>query len=84
MEQLLLDGFEPTKEDLYLRAINLPLEKKIENAILFLKIHEPTALNYKDYGYSLCFSGGKDSAVIHISYLLNKYEPREIGPPITK
>ena len=65
MEQETFDFYEKSKEELYKEALNQPLEEKIRLAIGFLKLHEQTALGLADYGYTLCFSGGKDSAVIY-------------------
>ena len=52
----LLPGFEPSEADLVQMALDMPLETKIEKAILFFK-------TYCDGAYG-AFSGGKDSCVI--------------------
>lgn len=52
----LLPGFEPSEADMIQMALDLPLEQKIEKAILFYQ-------TYCD-GAVIRFSGGKDSCVI--------------------
>ena len=52
----LLPGFEPSEADLIQMALDMPLERKIEKAILFYQ-------EYCDGAYG-AFSGGKDSCVI--------------------
>jgi len=52
----LLPGFEPSEQDMIDMALALPLEAKIEKAILFYQ-------TYCDGAYG-AFSGGKDSCVI--------------------
>ena len=62
--QQLLPTFKPTEADLAERAMALPLEDKIRNAIGLLQLHEPMAKRISPDGYWLAFSGGKDSCVI--------------------
>ena len=52
----LLPGFDPSESDLVEMALAMPLEKKIEKAILFFR-------EYGEGAYG-AFSGGKDSCVI--------------------
>jgi len=54
--EALLSGIEPSEADLVQMALDMPLDKKIEKAILFYQ-------TYCDGAYG-AFSGGKDSCVI--------------------
>ena len=54
----LLPTFNPSAEELYQMAIEVPLADKIQQAIGLLRVHEPAD------GYYLAYSGGKDSGVI--------------------
>ena len=48
--------------------MTINLKHKIDYSIALLKKAEPLALQYRDYGFFLSFSGGKDSqALYHIS-----------------
>jgi len=51
-------------EQLYLLAVGLSLEEKVEKAIANLRHYEAKALEYSPDGYYLCDSYGKDSCVI--------------------
>lgn len=64
MNNAMLPGYEPSKEDLYRTEIRKPLEVKIREAIELLQLCEENALEASPDGYYLCFSGGKDSCVI--------------------
>jgi len=79
--------FEPSEEDLYQRAIKVPLDKKIDRAINLLKTLEPSAMQRSLDGFYACYSGGKDSEVIYgllkkagVKYTLN-YNVATIDPP---
>lgn len=45
--------------------MNKNLQIKVDKAIETIRKAEPMALQYKDYGFHLAFSGGKDSQVIY-------------------
>lgn len=47
-----------------LPVVGITLEQKIQDSINLLQEFEPSALEYSEDGYYLCFSGGKDSVVI--------------------
>ncbi|MBK6900110.1 MAG: phosphoadenosine phosphosulfate reductase family protein [bacterium] len=56
--------FEPSDEDLYQRAISMPLGRKILEAIGLIELYEEEALSLSPEGYYVAFSGGKDSIVM--------------------
>jgi phosphoadenosine phosphosulfate reductase len=65
MKQLYMHGFEISQSDHYERRLSAPLDRKIEEAVDTLRMHEPMALrDDPDHGYHLAYSGGKDSDVI--------------------
>lgn len=53
-----------SEEELYQEALSLPLEVKIEKALLLIREYEPMALQLSPEGYYVAFSGGKDSVVM--------------------
>ena len=57
MNQLMLDGFNPSEEDLTDIAMRQPLDVKIEKTIRLIQTFEVEALELSDYGYFLAFSG---------------------------
>ena len=63
-EQMNLEGFEPSENDLMEMAMRQPLDIKISKAMKLLQEFEETAIDLSDQGYYLAFSGGKDSIVI--------------------
>lgn len=52
------------EDEMYRRALALPLEKKIFNAIAMIQMYEAMALELSPDGYYVAFSGGKDSIVM--------------------
>lgn len=76
-----------SEEELYQIAISIPLEEKIQKAIMTIQEFERQALRLSDNGYYVCFSGGKDSIVMAklfemsgVKYDLN-YNNTTIDPP---
>jgi phosphoadenosine phosphosulfate reductase len=68
--QELLPTFECSENDLIERALHVPLDRKIEKAVLLLQEYEKEALKLYDGGYWVCDSYGKDSGVIvHLAKL---------------
>lgn len=57
-------GFSPEEERLYKIALAMPLDRKIEQAVGIIQLHETEALNLSPEGYYVAFSGGKDSIVM--------------------
>lgn len=79
--------FEPSEEELYQMALRVPLEQKIEKAVMLIQTFENQALSLSPDGYYVCFSGGKDSIVMAklfemsgVKYTLN-YSNVTIDPP---
>lgn len=87
METETLFEMPASEEDLYRRAISVPYERKVSQAISLIREMEPTALNLSEDGYYVAFSGGKDSVVLaelfrlaRVKYTLN-YNKTTIDPP---
>lgn len=55
---------DASEEELYDRAVSMPLEFKVRRAVKLLQAWAPAALRMHEEGYWLSFSGGKDSCVI--------------------
>lgn len=64
MNEQLLNGFEPSEQDLIQMALDMPLETKIQKSIGLIQMYERKAIEMNKAGYYLAFSGGKDSVVI--------------------
>lgn len=77
----------PEEERLYQIALSQPLDRKFEQAIGLIQLHEVEALNLSPEGYYVAFSGGKDSIVMAklfeaagVKYQLH-YSNTTIDPP---
>lgn len=64
MIEQLLEGFDPSEQDMVNMALSMPYELKILKSIGLLQMYERKAIDMNKNGYYLAFSGGKDSIVI--------------------
>lgn len=75
------------EEGLYQMAIAVPLQEKIESAIMLIRSCENMALSISPDGYYNCDSGGKDSGVVKRlvemsgAKHINHYSNTTIDPP---